>query len=86
LKVKLVVVQRSAPDDRFGIFPSRDAALPEFKELARKDDTLRATIDPIEGERTEANSAFFTVGQGVDADLCGSTGAAGGYADVRFLM
>jgi hypothetical protein len=60
-KVKLTVVHRSAPDVevQLGIFPSKDAALPEFRELIAKSDTLRATIDPIEGERTEANSASY---------------------------
>jgi hypothetical protein len=60
-KVKLIVVRHSAPDVevQLGIFPSKDAALPEFGELIAKADTLRATIDPIEGERTEANSASY---------------------------
>jgi hypothetical protein len=60
-KVKLLVVRRDAPDVevQLGIFPTKVAALPEFRELIAKDDTLRATIDPIEGERTEANFASY---------------------------
>jgi hypothetical protein len=60
-KVKLIVVRQTAPDVevQLGIFPSKEAALPEFKELIAKGDTLRAAIDPIEGERTEANSACY---------------------------
>jgi hypothetical protein len=60
-KVKLIVVRQSAPDVevQLGIFPSKDAALPEFRQLIAKGDTLRAAIDPIEGERTEANSASY---------------------------
>ena len=60
-KVKLIVVRKSAPDVevQLGIFPSKDAALAEFRELVTKDDTLRATIDPTEGERTEANYASY---------------------------
>jgi hypothetical protein len=51
-KVKLIVVRQSAPDVevQLGIFPSKDAALPEFRQLIAKGDTLRAAIDPIEGE------------------------------------
>jgi hypothetical protein len=60
-KAKLTVVRRRAPDVevQLGIFPSKDAALPEFGELIAKDDTLRATIDPIEGERAESNFASY---------------------------
>ena len=50
-----------APDVQvqLGIFPSKDTALPEFRELIAKNDTLRATIDPVEGERTESNFASY---------------------------
>jgi hypothetical protein len=60
-KVKLTVVRRGAPDIevQLGVFPSKSAALPEFRELIARDDTLRATIDPVEGERAENNFASY---------------------------
>jgi hypothetical protein len=60
-KVKLTVVRRGAPDIevQLGVFPSKDAALPEFRELIARDDTLRATIDPVEGERANNNFACY---------------------------
>jgi hypothetical protein len=56
-KVKLIVVRRSAPDVevQLGIYPTKDVALPEFREFIAKDDTLRATIEPVAGERTADN-------------------------------
>jgi hypothetical protein len=44
-KVKLVVVRRDSPDVEtvLGTFPTKDAALPAFRELIGKADTLRVT-------------------------------------------
>jgi hypothetical protein len=60
-KVKLVVVRRDSPhiEVQLGIYPSKDAALPAFKELIAKEDTLRAIIDPVEVERTAENFAAY---------------------------
>jgi hypothetical protein len=60
-KVKLVVVRRGSPDIevQLGIYPSKNAALPAFKELIAKEDTLRAIIDPVESERSGENFASY---------------------------
>jgi hypothetical protein len=60
-KVKLVVVRRDSPDVEtvLGTFPTKDAALPAFRELIGKADTLRATIEPVDGDRTEDNFASY---------------------------
>jgi hypothetical protein len=60
-KVKLVVVRRDSPDVEtvLGTFPTKDAALPAFRELIGKADTLRATIEPVDGDRTADNFASY---------------------------
>jgi hypothetical protein len=60
-KVKLVVVRRDSPDVEtvLGTFPTKDAALPAFRELIGKVDTLRVTIEPVDGDRTADNIASY---------------------------
>jgi hypothetical protein len=60
-KVKLVVVRRDSPDIKteLGTYPSKDAALPAFQAEIAKDDTLRATIEPVEADATPENSASY---------------------------
>jgi hypothetical protein len=60
-KVRLVVVRRDSPDveTELGTFPTREAAMPAFRNLIGKADTLRATIEPIDGERTDDNFASY---------------------------
>jgi hypothetical protein len=60
-KVKLVVVRRESPDieTELGTYPSKDAAMSAFQEVIVKDDTLRATIEPVEAEATPENSASY---------------------------
>jgi hypothetical protein len=62
--VKLIVVRSGAPDVevQLGIFPTREAALPEFRKLIAKEDTLRAAIDPVAGERTQDNFVSYERG------------------------
>ena len=66
-KVKLVVVHRDSPDieTELGIFPSKDAAMPAFQDAIAKDDTLRATIEPVEAKATKENSASYQRSSGV---------------------
>jgi hypothetical protein len=63
-KVKLTVVRRDCPDIevQLGFFPTKEAALPEFKEVIARDDTLRAIIDTVAGERAEDNFACYDAG------------------------
>jgi hypothetical protein len=60
-KVKLVIVRRDSPDIEtdLGTYPSKDAAMPAFQEAIAKDDTLRATIEPVEAKATRENSASY---------------------------
>ncbi len=72
-KVKLVVVHSGSPDIEtdLGTYPSKDAAMPAFKEAIAKQDTLRATIELVEAKATAENSASYqrspdvTKGRGV---------------------
>ena len=59
--VKLTLVRRGAPhiEVQLGIFPSKDAALPEFTKLIAREDTLQVTIAPVEGEPSEDNFASY---------------------------
>ncbi len=60
-KVKLVVVHSDSPDIEtdLGTYPSKDAAMPAFKAAIAKDDTLRATIEPVEATATPENFASY---------------------------
>jgi hypothetical protein len=60
-KVKLVVVHRDSPDieTELGTYPSKDAAMPAYQEAIVKDDTLRATIQPVDAKATPENSASY---------------------------
>jgi hypothetical protein len=60
-KVKLVVVHRDSPDIeiQLGTFPSKDAAMPAYKEAVAKHDTLRAAIEPVDADATPENSASY---------------------------
>jgi hypothetical protein len=60
-KVKVVVVRRDSPDIKtdLGTYPSKDAAMPAFQEAIAKDDTLRATIEPVEAKATPENFASY---------------------------
>ena len=60
-KVKLVVVHRDSPNIKtdLGTYPSKDAAMPAFQEAIAKDDTLRATIEPVDAKATPENSASY---------------------------
>jgi hypothetical protein len=59
-RVKLVVVRNDSPDieTTVGTFPTRDA-MKAFRQIIAKEDTLRVTIEPIEGERTDDNFASY---------------------------
>jgi hypothetical protein len=59
--VKLVVVRADAPDveTELCIYPSKQAALPAFRELIGKPDVLRATIEPVDADRTDDNFASY---------------------------
>jgi hypothetical protein len=60
-KVKLVVVHSDSPDIEtdLGTYPSKDAAMPAFRAAIAKDDTLRATIEPVEAKATPQNFASY---------------------------
>jgi hypothetical protein len=60
-EVKLVVVRRDSPDvvTELGAFPTKEAAMPAFRNLIGKADTLRASIEPINEERTDDNFASY---------------------------
>jgi hypothetical protein len=60
-KVKLVLVHRRSPDveTELGTFPSKEAAMPAFKEAIAKHDPLRARIEPVDAESTPENSASY---------------------------
>ena len=64
-KVKLTVVRRDCPDIevQLGFFPTKEAALPEFKEVIARDDTLRAIIDTVVVSAPRTISLAMTLGR-----------------------
>jgi hypothetical protein len=85
-QVKLVVVRASSPDveTTLGLYPSKKEALPAFRELIGKADTLRVTIEPVDGDRTADNFASYHVGgmnevQFLDLESEEQPGANGWY-------